>query len=110
MTTKRPTDIIRQQREDIDQTLREFHAAADGIKYRRDLSDEGKHDARRALRDQYLANLTSDAAAGWTTHRAYGRKERSGAVRVLSDTGGSWRVSGTGGQASIRSSTLRRFR
>jgi hypothetical protein len=70
MTTKRPTDIIRQQREDIDQTLREFHAAADGIKYRRDLSDEGKHDARRALRDQYLANLTSDAAAGWKLAQA----------------------------------------
>lgn len=66
MTTKRrPTDIVRQQRDDIDATLREYHQRADGIKYRRDLSDEGKHDARRALTAQYRENLTSDAASAW---------------------------------------------
>ena len=69
-TKKRPTDIIRQQRADIDATLAEFQQRADGIKYRAELSDVGRADARRALRDQYLANLTSDAAAGWKLAQA----------------------------------------
>ena len=69
-TKRRPTDIIRQQRADIDATLAEFQQRADGIKYRAELSDVGRADARRALRDQYLANLTSDAAAGWKLAQA----------------------------------------
>ena len=69
-TKRRPTDIIRQQRADIDSTLAEFQQRADGIKYRAELSDVGRADARRALRDQYLANLTSDATASWKLAQA----------------------------------------
>ena len=69
-TKRRPTDIIRQQRADIDATLAEFQQRADGIKYRAELSDVGRADARRALRDQYLANLTSDATASWKLAQA----------------------------------------
>lgn len=67
MTTKTKTysERIRDQRRDIDETMDEWHKRRDELRYRRDLSDEGKSGVARALRDQYLANLTSDAAAGW---------------------------------------------
>ena len=67
MTTKTKTysERIRDQRRDLDETLAEWHKRRDELRYRRDLSDEGKANVARGLRDQYLANLTSDAAAGW---------------------------------------------
>ncbi len=66
MTTKRrPTETIKAQREDIDQTMREFHAAADAIKYRAELSDVGRADARRSLTAQYKEHLAADAASAW---------------------------------------------
>ena len=67
MTTKTKTysERIRDQRRDLDETMDEWHKRRDELRYRRDLSDEGKANVARGLRDQYLANLTSDAAAGW---------------------------------------------
>ena len=72
MTTKTKTysERIRDQRRDIDETMDEWHKRRDELRYRRDLSDEGKSGVARALRDQYLANLTSDAAAGWKLAQA----------------------------------------
>ena len=72
MTTKTKTysERIRDQRRDIDETMDEWHKRRDELRYRRDLSDEGKSGVARALRDQYLANLTSDAAAGWKLSQA----------------------------------------
>ena len=68
--TKRPTDVIRAQRADIDATLAEFQQRKDALRYARHLSDEGKHNELRAVTAQYLANLTSDAAAGWKLAQA----------------------------------------
>ena len=67
MTTKTKTysERIRAQRADIDETLAEWNKRRDELRYRRELSDEGKAAEGARLRAQYLANLTSDAAAGW---------------------------------------------
>ena len=68
--TKRPTDVIRAQRADIDATLAEFQQRKDALRYARHLSDEGKHNELRAVTAQYLANLTSDATASWKLAQA----------------------------------------
>ena len=72
MTTKTKTysERIRDQRRDIDETMDEWHKRRDELRYRRDLSDEGKANVARGLRDQYLANLTSDATASWKLAQA----------------------------------------
>ena len=68
--TKRPSETIKAQRADIDQTLAEFQQRKDALRYARHLSDEGKHNELRALTSQYLANLESDATAGWRIAQA----------------------------------------
>lgn len=63
--TKRPSETVKAQRDDLDATLREYHQRRDALRYRRELSDEGKHDAGRALRDEYMAFLRADATSSW---------------------------------------------
>lgn len=71
MTTKRrPSETIKAQRADIDATMNEYATRVDALRYRRDLSDEGRADAGRALRGEYKAFLQSDATSSWTLAKA----------------------------------------
>lgn len=72
MTTKIKTysERIRDARRGLDETMGEYAGLADQLKYRRDLSESGQNDARRALTAQYREHLAAEAASAWRLAQA----------------------------------------